>query len=90
MTIASSLAITRISSIGAIVGKLSTGQVPFFPSLNMVMASLISAPLGAAGNFIAWESAGTDISRYVLRFAKSIRTYIDIKNEQSSGAAHFY
>ncbi len=48
MTIASSLAITLISSIGATVGKISTGQVQFLPSLIMVIASLISSPLGAA------------------------------------------
>lgn len=47
MTIASSLAITLISSIGAIVGKVSTGQVHFLPSLIMVAASLLSSPLGA-------------------------------------------
>ena len=44
MTIATSLAITFISSIGSTVGKLTTGQVDYIPALIMVVASLI-APL---------------------------------------------
>ncbi|MFS0671001.1 sulfite exporter TauE/SafE family protein [Peribacillus frigoritolerans] len=47
VTIASSLAITFISSIGATAGKISTGQVDFYPALIMVVASLIASPLGA-------------------------------------------
>lgn len=45
MTIASSLAITFISSIGSTVGKLTTGQVDYIPALIMVAASLIASPL---------------------------------------------
>lgn len=47
MTIASSLAITLISSIGAVSGKIATGQVSILPSLIMVVASLIASPIGA-------------------------------------------
>jgi uncharacterized protein len=47
VTIASSLAIIFISSIGATAGKISTGQVAFYPALILVIASLIAAPLGA-------------------------------------------
>jgi uncharacterized protein len=47
VTIASSLAIVFISSIGATAGKISTGQVAFYPALILVIASLIAAPLGA-------------------------------------------
>lgn len=47
ITIATSLAVTFISSIGATVGKLATGQVPLIPALVMVVASLIASPLGA-------------------------------------------
>ncbi|SFL90493.1 hypothetical protein SAMN04487943_10525 [Gracilibacillus orientalis] len=47
MTIASSLAITFISSIGATVGKITTGQVDYFPAAIMIIASLIASPLGA-------------------------------------------
>lgn len=48
MTIATSLAITFISSIGTTIGKITTGQVLFLPALVMVIASLIAAPLGVA------------------------------------------
>ncbi|WP_449622631.1 sulfite exporter TauE/SafE family protein [Robertmurraya sp. Marseille-Q9965] len=47
MTIASSLAITLISSIGSIAGKISTDHIELFPTLIIVVASLIGSPLGA-------------------------------------------
>lgn len=47
MTIASSLAITFISSIGSTVGKVMAGDVLFWPSVIMVVASVIAAPIGA-------------------------------------------
>ncbi|WP_068672201.1 sulfite exporter TauE/SafE family protein [Oceanobacillus sp. Castelsardo] len=47
MTIATSLAVTFISSIGGSIGKLVTGQVDFWPALIMIIASFIAAPLGA-------------------------------------------
>lgn len=47
MTIASSLAITFISSIGSMIGKVSTNQVLYEPALVMIVASVIAAPLGA-------------------------------------------
>jgi len=47
MTIASSLAITLISSIGTVAGKVSTGQVEVLPSFLMIIASLIASPIGA-------------------------------------------
>jgi len=47
ITVASSLAITFISSIGATVGKVMTGQVLFGPALVLMIASLIASPLGA-------------------------------------------
>lgn len=47
MTIASSLAITLISSIGTVSGKIATGHIPLLPSLIMVIASLIASPIGA-------------------------------------------
>lgn len=46
VTIASSLAITLISSIGVTIGKVSTGQVELLPTIIVVTASLIAAPLG--------------------------------------------
>lgn len=47
VTIASSLAITLISSIGTAVGKLATGEVLLGPALIMIWASIVAAPLGA-------------------------------------------
>lgn len=47
MTIASSLAITFISSIGSTAGKILTGQVLLVPAFIMIVASLIASPLGA-------------------------------------------
>ncbi|MGE7766945.1 sulfite exporter TauE/SafE family protein [Peribacillus sp. NPDC096540] len=62
VTIASSLAITFISSIGATVGKVSTGQVDFYPALIMVIASLIASPLGA----MAGKKMNTKILQVIL------------------------
>ncbi|AUZ26559.1 hypothetical protein BSBH6_00093 [Bacillus subtilis] len=47
ITIASSLAITFLSSIGATVGKLITGQVLFVPALILIIASLMASSFGA-------------------------------------------
>ncbi len=47
MTIASSLAITLISSIGAITGKNLNGTISILPALIRVIASLLASPLGA-------------------------------------------
>ncbi|MFD2170290.1 sulfite exporter TauE/SafE family protein [Tumebacillus lipolyticus] len=47
VTIASSLAITFLSSIGSATGKLLAGDVLLWPSIVMVIASVIAAPLGA-------------------------------------------
>ena len=47
VAIASSLAITFISSIGTAVGKVMGGHLHFIPSLVMVAASIIASPLGA-------------------------------------------
>ena len=44
MTIATSLAVTFISSIGSSVGKMMTGQVDYLPAIIMIIASLISCP----------------------------------------------
>lgn len=46
VTIATSLAITLLSSIGSASGKIFTGQVPYEPALVMIAASIIAAPLG--------------------------------------------
>lgn len=47
VTIASSLAITFISSIGVAFGKIYTGQVSYLPAMIVAIASLLASPLGA-------------------------------------------
>jgi uncharacterized protein len=77
MTIASSLAITFISSIGSTVGKITTGQVDYFPAAIMVVASLIASPLGA----IAGKKINTKILQVILAviiFATAIKIWMDI------------
>jgi uncharacterized protein len=77
MTIASSLAITFLSSIGATVGKISTGQVAFLPSVIMIVASLIASPLGA----MAGKKVNTKILQVVLAFlilATAVKIWMDI------------
>jgi uncharacterized protein len=77
MTIASSLAITFISSIGATVGKLTTGQVEMFPAFIMVIASLLASPLGAK----AGQKMNTKILQWILALlilGTSIKIWSDI------------
>lgn len=47
VTIATSLAVTLLSSIGTSAGKLIAGQVPFLLAAVLIAASLLAAPLGA-------------------------------------------
>ncbi|WP_176707765.1 sulfite exporter TauE/SafE family protein [Bacillus sp. FJAT-26390] len=47
IAIASSLAITFISSIGSTAGKVMGGHMLLVPSIVMVVASVIAAPIGA-------------------------------------------
>ncbi|RSK53929.1 sulfite exporter TauE/SafE family protein [Bacillus canaveralius] len=77
MTIASSLAITFISSIGATAGKITTGQVAFYPAFIMVVASIIAAPLGA----MAGKKINTKILQVILAVliaATAFKIWIDI------------
>jgi uncharacterized protein len=77
MTIASSLAITFLSSIGATVGKITTGQVEFLPSVIMIIASLIASPLGA----MAGKKVNTKILQVVLAFlilATAIKIWMEV------------
>lgn len=77
MTIATSLAITFISSIGATIGKITTGQVDYLPAAVMVVASIIASPMGA--------NIGKKVNTKVLQFllaglivATSIKIWLDI------------
>ncbi|PLR82204.1 hypothetical protein CVD25_08665 [Bacillus canaveralius] len=77
MTIASSLAITFISSIGATIGKITTGQVEFWPSLIMVVASLLASPLGA----MAGKKVNTKVLQIILALlilATAVKIWVDI------------
>ncbi|MGE7625189.1 sulfite exporter TauE/SafE family protein [Viridibacillus sp. NPDC096237] len=47
MTIATSLAVTFISSIAGSFGKIATGQIDYVPALIVLVAGLIAAPIGA-------------------------------------------
>lgn len=47
IAIATSLAVTFLSSIGTAVGKIATGQVLFWPAVTMIVASLLASSLGA-------------------------------------------
>lgn len=77
MTIASSLAITFISSIGAASSKILIGQVLFIPAVIMIIASLIASPLGAKlgkkvnTKHLQWILA-------VLIFITAVKVWLDI------------
>lgn len=77
MTIASSLAITFISSIGATVGKVTTGQVEYFPAFIMIIASIIASPLGA----MTGKKMNTKVLQIILAVmiaATAIKIWADI------------
>ncbi|MFC7060948.1 sulfite exporter TauE/SafE family protein [Halobacillus seohaensis] len=77
MTIASSLAITLISSIGATIGKVSTGQVDYAAASIMIVASLIAAPLGAK----VGKSMNTKVLQTILAvliIGTTIKIWLDI------------
>lgn len=77
VTIASSLAITFISSIGATVGKITTGQVEFLPAFIMVIASLIASPLGAKMG----QKVNAKLLQWILALlilGTSIKIWLDI------------
>ncbi|MGE7091437.1 sulfite exporter TauE/SafE family protein [Lysinibacillus sp. NPDC048646] len=77
MTIASSLAITFISSIGGTIGKLMTGQVDYYPAAIMIVASLMAAPLGAkAGKNMNTKALQSILA--VLILATAIKIWMDI------------
>ncbi|TGB02844.1 sulfite exporter TauE/SafE family protein [Halobacillus salinus] len=77
MTIASSLAITLISSIGATVGKITTGQVDYLPAAIMVVASLIASPLGAmAGKKVNTKVLQTILALLIL--GTTIKVWMDV------------
>ncbi|WP_240377121.1 sulfite exporter TauE/SafE family protein [Bacillus piscicola] len=77
MTIASSLAITFISSIGSTAGKVATGQVLIIPAVIMIIASLLASPLGAnAGKKVNTKTLQIILGLLILTTA--VKMWIDI------------
>lgn len=77
ITIASSLAITFISSIGTTASKMITGQVLFIPAVIMIAASLIASPLGAK----IGKKMNTNVLQWILAIlilATAIKVWVDI------------
>jgi uncharacterized membrane protein YfcA len=77
MTIATSLAITFISSIGATIGKITTDQVLYGPAAIMIIASLLASPLGAK----AGKTVNTKILQVLLALlilGTAIKIWTDI------------
>ena len=77
VTIASSLAITFISSIGSVAGKVATHQILWIPSLIIVVASLIASPLGVK----IGQKANTKLLQSflaILILATAVKIWIDL------------
>lgn len=77
VTIATSLAITFISSIGGSIGKVVTGQVEYWPAFIMIIASIIAAPLGAK----VGQKMNVKVLQYLLAFmiaGTAIKIWLDI------------
>lgn len=77
MTIASSLAITFISSIGSTIGKITTGQIDYYPAAIMIVASIIAAPIGA----LVGKKMNTKILQVLLALlitGTAIKIWLDI------------
>lgn len=77
MTIATSLAVTFISSIGSSAGKLITGQVDYVPAIIMIIASVIAAPLGAKAS----KTMNTKVLQMILAVmiaGTAIKIWVDI------------
>lgn len=77
MTIATSLAIAFISSIGSTIGKISTGQISYLPAAVLIVSSLIASPIGAK----VGQKMNTKMLQVVLAIlimATAIKVWIDI------------
>ncbi|STO08849.1 sulfite exporter TauE/SafE family protein [Exiguobacterium aurantiacum] len=77
MAIASSLAITFISSIGSTAGKIITDQIVWEPAFIMIIASLIAAPIGASvGKNMKTKSLQLILALLIL--ASTVKIWMDI------------
>ncbi|MEQ2527440.1 sulfite exporter TauE/SafE family protein [Bacillaceae bacterium CLA-AA-H227] len=77
VTIASSLAITLISSIGTIAGKISTDHIAILPTFIIVVASVIGSPLGAnTGKKL--NTKALQMIMGILILATAVKVWMDI------------
>ncbi|MFC5986482.1 sulfite exporter TauE/SafE family protein [Marinicrinis lubricantis] len=77
VAIASSLAITFISSIGSTVGKFMGGHMLLIPSIAMVVASTVASPIGAKIS----KKLNTKVLQWILAaliVATVIKIWLDI------------
>ncbi len=77
MTIATSLGITFLSSIGSVIGKMATGQILYHPAVVMLIVSLIAAPFGVK----AGKKMNSKVLQYILAvliIATALKIWIDI------------
>ncbi|MFC7686529.1 sulfite exporter TauE/SafE family protein [Ureibacillus sp. GCM10028918] len=77
MAIASSLAITLISSFAGSIGKIATGQVEYLPALIIILAGLVAAPIGAKVS----TKLNTEVLENILAFlilGTAVKIWIDI------------
>ncbi|EZH64199.1 membrane protein (plasmid) [Bacillaceae bacterium JMAK1] len=77
VAIATSLAVTFISSIGSTLGKVVTDQVLYGPAVIMIIASIIAAPIGAKiGQRM--NTKLLQIALAVLILATAVQIWMDI------------
>ncbi|EXX86595.1 membrane protein [Paenibacillus darwinianus] len=77
VTIASSLAIVFVSAIGGAIGKITAGPFPVWPTVFVVLGSLIGAPLGSRVS----SKIDVRILRYglvVLIAATAVKVWVSI------------
>ncbi|WP_433573996.1 sulfite exporter TauE/SafE family protein [Priestia flexa] len=83
VTIASSLAVTFLSSIGTTFGKVATGQVLVLPALMIIGASLLAAPIGA---FVGQKTkvSSLQVVLAVVITATSLKIWFDLLKKSIS------
>lgn len=77
ITIATSLAITFMSSIGGSIGKMITGQLEYGPAIILIIISFIATPIGVK----AGKSMNTKILQWLLALlitATALKIWLDM------------
>jgi len=77
VTIGSSLAITAVAATAGVAGKLATGQVPFEPTVAVVLGAVPGAQLGA---MVSRRLSGTALRRvlFVVILGSAVRVWWDL------------